>query len=196
MHSECKSNEWGIREEYDNIIKETRTIIKNMSLEERFLKAKSHIMDSIKNKQPRPMSYFPELTTAYYLLYIIQSSLVWDWLTFLLSYVYTVLVILDNESFEKKLALEGAILTIFLLDTFIDFYCRSFDKFKMKNRFPVFYYFKLTLLVLMVADLAIFACLPCYNSRPIRPFRILRARKHNITQYYPFFMTLNLGNHC
>jgi hypothetical protein len=131
------------------------------------------------------MSHFPELTTAYYVLYLLQSSLAWDWLIFLLSYTFTVLVILDNESFAKKLALEGSILTIFLLDAFIDFYCRSFDKFKTKNRFPLFYYFKLILLIFMVADLIIFASLPCYNSRPIRPFRILRARTYKFIKVLP-----------
>jgi hypothetical protein len=71
-------------------------MIEKMSIEERFVKAKSHVMDSLKNKQPRPISYFPELTSAYYVLYYIQSSILWEWLTFLLSYLYMALVILDH----------------------------------------------------------------------------------------------------
>lgn len=153
-------------------------MIKHMSLERRFIKAKSHIIDSLKNKQPRPMSGFPDLTTTYHVLYFIQSSLVWDWLTFLLSYFFMFLVILDNESYLLKLGLESGILGLFLLDAFTDFYCRSFDKFKIKNRYPNFYYFKLCLLLLMVVDLIIFASMPCYNNRPVRPFRILRACKY------------------
>jgi hypothetical protein len=146
-----------------------------MTGEERFVKAKSHIIDSLKNKQPRPISYFPELTASYYALYFIQSSLLWDWLTFFLAYLYMFLVILDNESYVLKLSLEWPILLCFFFDTFIDFYCKSFDKFKTKSRFPTFYYLKLSLLMFMAIDLIIFAFMPCYDTRPIRPFRILRA---------------------
>lgn len=34
-------------------------MIKPMSIDERFEKAKSHILDALKNKQPRPASYSP-----------------------------------------------------------------------------------------------------------------------------------------
>lgn len=134
------------------------------------------------------MDNFPELTTTYYALYFVQSSLLWDWLTFLLAYTYMFLVILDNESYILKISLETSILLLFLFDTFIDFYCKSYDKFKKKNRFPIFYYCKLFLLLFMAADLIIFGFLPCYNSRPIRPFRILRACKINIIKLYLSYM--------
>lgn len=71
--------------------------------------------------------------------------------------------------------MESTLLVIFLLDIFIDFYCKSFDKLKQKNRYPAFYFWKAFLVVIMIVDLVIFITLPCYNSRPIRPFRILRA---------------------
>jgi hypothetical protein len=80
-------------------------MIKGMNIQDRFEKAKSHIIDSLKNKQPRPMSYSPELTTSYHILYAIQSSLLWDWLTFMLSYTYMYLVILDRETYTLKIVL-------------------------------------------------------------------------------------------
>jgi hypothetical protein len=71
--------------------------------------------------------------------------------------------------------LESSILVILAIDNAIDFYCKSFDILKKKNRYPTFYFWKAFLLVLMIIDLIIFISLPCHNSRPIRPFRILRA---------------------
>ena len=179
------SNEFGIREEYDNIIKETRNMTKFMDQTQRFQKAKSHIIDALKNKPSRPINYSPHLPASYYILYFVQSSFLWDWLVFILSFVYMYLVILDNESYPQKIAVESSILAIFIIDTLIDFYCKSFDKFKKKKKYPSFYIWKTILISLMVIDLIIFATLPCYNSRPIRPFRILRACKLYIIQLSP-----------
>jgi len=85
------------------------------------------------------------------------------------------LVILEGNDYALKIALEGTILAIFFFDTFIDFYCLSFDNFKRKNKYPSIYFWKFGLLVLMVIDLVVFIVLPAKASRPIRPFRILRA---------------------
>lgn len=192
---ECKSNDFGIREEYDNIIKQTRSMIKGMNIQDRFEKAKSHIIDSLKNKQPRPMSYSPELTTSYHILYAIQSSLLWDWLTFILSYTYMYLVILDRETYTLKIVLQTIILTIFLFDIFIDFYCKSFDKFKVQNRYSAIDFLKLFLLLLMVIDLILFATMPGFDSRPIRPFRVLRACTNWLIKLFLFYMIFNFENH-
>lgn len=67
-----------------------------MSEAQRFEKAKSHVMDALSNRDPRPMSYAPELTDLYYILYSVQSSWLWSWLVFLLSFFYMYLVVLDN----------------------------------------------------------------------------------------------------
>ena len=144
-------------------------------MEERYLKAKTHIIDALHNRHPRPVILSPTLTTSYCVLEYIQSSRVWDWLIFLLSYTFMYLVILEGNDYALKIALEGTILAIFFFDTFIDFYCLSFDNFKRKNKCPSIYFWKFGLLVLMVIDLVVFIVLPAKASRPIRPFRILRA---------------------
>jgi hypothetical protein len=67
-----------------------------MTFEQRYQKAKSHIMDALQNRDARNTANSPELTLLYYMLYELQTSSLWDWLTFLLSYVFLYLVILDN----------------------------------------------------------------------------------------------------
>lgn len=150
-------------------------MIKPMTMAQRFEKAKVHIMDALNNKPPRPVYYSQELNDIYYALEYLQNSFVWDWLIFFLTYTYMYLVILDNENYAKKIIIESIILTIFIFDTFIDFYLQSFDYFKKKNKYPNHYFWKAGLLVIMVVDLIIFIAVPGYGSRPIRPFRILRA---------------------
>ena len=147
-----------------------------MSVQERFQQAKMHILDALHNRETRNICYSKELPYLYYVLYYLQSSSVWNWFMFLLGYAFMYLVILDNQSFALKIALESSILVVFIIDNSIDFYCKSFDILKKKNRYPKFYFWKAFLLHLMIIDLIVFISLPCYNSRPIRPFRILRAR--------------------
>jgi hypothetical protein len=64
---------------------------------------------------------------------------------------------------------------LFWLDNIMVYYCKSFDNFKRKNKLSKFYYWKVFLILLMTIDLIVFIALPGYDSRPIRPFRILRA---------------------
>lgn len=150
-------------------------MVKHLPMEGRYLKAKTHILDALYNKAPRPIILSPDLPTSYYVLEYVQSSRVWDWVIFFLSYIFMYLVILEGDDFALKISLEGTILSIFFFDTFIDFYCQSFDNFKRKNKYSSIYFWKLGLLILMVIDLIIFIILPARDTRPIRPFRILRA---------------------
>lgn len=105
------------------------------------------------------------------------------------------LVILDRDAYVEKIAVEASFLAFFSLDAFIDFYCKSFDKFKRKNKYPNFYFWKTFLILLMIVDLALFAALPCYDSRPIRPFRILRACMPLLIQFSPWLSTPKSKNH-
>ena len=67
---------------------------------------------------------------------------------------------------------------LFIVDTVIDFYTQSFDRLTIKNRFPRLSYFKAVVVALMVVDLIVFVAAPAYDSRPVRPFRILRVCKY------------------
>ncbi len=60
-------------------------------------------------------------------------------------------------------------------------YLYKFDRLEEETKYDKFFTSKFTLILLMTIDLFIFSFLPCFNSRPIRPFRILRACKHVIT---------------
>ena len=80
-------------------------MIKDLSLEDRYRKAKVHILDALQNKPPRPVYLFTHLTTPYYVFECIQSSLIWDWLTFFLSYLFMYLVILEGNNFALKISL-------------------------------------------------------------------------------------------
>lgn len=148
-----------------------------MSVNERFEEAKLHILDALHNRQPRNICYSQPLPSLYYFLYYLHSSSLYTWLIFLLAYTFMYLVVLDNEKYLLKIILESIILFIFIIDNSIDYYCKSFDILKQKNRYPKFYFWKSFLIILMIIDLIVFICLPCYNSRPIRPFRILRSCK-------------------
>jgi hypothetical protein len=171
---ECRTS-CSLREEYDNIIRHTRELAARLSLEQRHRKAKSHIMDALLNRAPRPIYMSSTLSSAYYLFDCLQGSAPWDWLVFLFSYLYMYLVVLEGDHFGLKVGLEAGVLAVFLFDTFIDFYTLSFDHFKRKNKYPPLCFWKLGLLCLMLVDLAVFIALPSALGRPIRPFRILRA---------------------
>lgn len=168
-------------------------MIKHLSMEERYHKAKTHLLDALHNKAPRPIYYSNTLSTPYYILDYIQSSLIWDWLIFLLSYSFMYLVVLDAEHYALKIGLESAILLVFFFDTFMDFYTLSFDHFKRKNKYPSIYFWKLGLFLLMVIDLIVFIAYPARNGRPIRPFRIFRARTFSFTQSPRPFSTPKCG---
>lgn len=73
--------------------------------------------------------------------------------------------------------MESIFLCFFWLDTLILLYCKTFDNFNNAANYSRFFYFKMTIILLMTIDLIVFASLPCYGSRPIRPFRILRCCK-------------------
>lgn len=96
---------------------------------------------------------------------------------FVSGWVYLCLAALDNESYNTKVAMETIFLSIFWADTFMLLYCKTFDKFNKVANYSTFFYFKIIIILLMTIDLVIFASLPCYDSRPIRPFRILRCCK-------------------
>ena len=182
---EYRTNYSNVREEYDTIIKHTREMIRNMPIERQYEKAKAHILDALHNKPPRPVYMSDSLSRAYYVLQWVQSSLVWDWTIFLLSYLFMYLVVLEGDSFGAKVGLESAILTVFFTDTFMDFYFHSFDYLKRKNRYPSILFWKLGLLMLMLVDLIVFIALPAREGqRPIRVFRVLRACKDGVTQLF------------
>lgn len=69
---------------------------KHMTFEQRFEKAKSHVIDALQNRDARNTAYSPQLTLLYYMLYELQTCFLWDWFTFLLSYCFIYLAILDN----------------------------------------------------------------------------------------------------
>lgn len=85
------------------------------------------------------------------------------------------LAAIDHEHFSIKVGVEATILVLFWMDTIMQAYLKEFDKIKDKSRYNDFFYFKLGIIILMTIDLFIFIGLPCYESRPIRPFRILRC---------------------
>jgi hypothetical protein len=84
------------------------------------------------------------------------------------------LVIMDNERYAAKIAVESTILLLFWVDTAVSYYIKSFDNFR-KSKHSAFFWFRIILLALMTIDLIIFIALPGFDDRPIRPFRILRC---------------------
>jgi hypothetical protein len=109
--------------------------------------------------------------------YGLHTSWVWEWLLFLSGYVFMYLVIMDNDQYAAKIAVEGTILLLFWTDTLISYYVNLFDSFR-RNKHSSFFWFKVALLLLMTIDLIIFISMPGYGQRPIRPFRILRCCMH------------------
>jgi hypothetical protein len=131
-----------------------------------------------------------ETPLLFKIIYFIQASRLWEWMLFILGYVYMYLIILDSESYVAKIVVETLILTIFWADNIFLLYCKSFDKTKHSS----FFIFKNILILLMTIDLIVFILLPCYHSRPIRPFRILRACKYYFSQLFLFCLTPNSGS--
>ena len=146
-----------------------------MTNQQQFEKARAHIMDALQNRQPRNTANAPQLPPLYYALYWLQTFALWDWLLWIFSYTLMWFEGLGTQEYALKLGLEGTILGFFIFDCFIDFYCRSFDSLKQKNRYPAFYFWKAVLVGLLLVDLITFAAMPRPNQRPIRPFRIFRA---------------------
>jgi len=84
------------------------------------------------------------------------------------------LVILEEDNYQTKIILESVFLALFFLELIFDFIIKSNDHQLMSNRFKGVQIFKLILLILMLADIIIFATTAHLQIRPIRPFRILR----------------------
>lgn len=59
----------------------------------------------------------------------------------------------------------------------MEVYFKCLDRLEGQRTFSAFFAVKTGTVLLMSADLLLFAILPCFDSRPIRPFRILRACK-------------------
>ena len=146
-----------------------------MNETQRFHKAKAHIYDALNFKHPRFESQSATTPFLFKLAYSFQSSSIWSWLLFLSGYVFICLAAIDSEYYVAKLVSEAVILSLFWMDNIIVLYCKSFDRIKENKRYSSFFYIKFTIIILMTVDLIIFICLPCYNSRPIRPFRIFRC---------------------
>lgn len=166
----------------DNIIKGTRRIIRNMSESQKYAKAKAHILDALNYRHPRYESESLDTPYVFALLYRFQMSQTWSWFLFLAGYAYLCLVVLDSKDYAAKIATEGTLLFFFFLDTVIQIYLKRHDQVKGESRYSNFFYFRCAILLLMLADLIIFIALPAYDSRPIRPFRILRCCKLCPTQ--------------
>lgn len=107
-----------------------------------------------------------------------QLNSVWSWTLYLSGYIFMCLAAIDSESYAIKIGMESAILLFFWLDVCMQFYLKKFDCLNYKNRYNDFFYFKVCIVVLMTIDLVVFIALPCYECRPIRPFRILRCCKN------------------
>ena len=104
-------------------------------------------------------------------------------LLYLLSYVFMYTVILDSqETYSTKIAVEGTILVLFWVDVFMRKYVKTFDKFG-KRAEALFFNIRTILILLMTIDLIIFISMPGFDSRPIRPFRILRCCNHQLIQF-------------
>lgn len=72
-------------------------------------------------------------------------------------------------------------LVLFWADILKTIYILRFDVLNNHQRYSKYFYMKFGIILLITLDLLIFAALPCHNSRPIRPFRILRACKPHKT---------------
>jgi hypothetical protein len=159
----------------ENIIKTTRHIIKHMTQEQRFEKAKAHVLDSLSYRSPRPDSESLDTPTRFRIVYAIETSSLWQWMLFILSYVFMYFVIADSDDYSLKLGVESTILIIFWVDTFFRKYIKTFDHFGKHAKQVRYFGLRALLLLLLTIDLLIFAGMPNHDSRPIRLFRILRA---------------------
>ena len=72
-------------------------MIKGMSKDERFEKARMHLMDALEYKAPRPEAYDSGLPTFFKIVFALQTSSFWNFFLFILSYFFMYLVILENS---------------------------------------------------------------------------------------------------
>ena len=84
---------------------------------------------------------------------------------------------------------------LFIFDTFIDFYCLSFDTITIKNKYPKLSFFKAVIVAFMLVDYIVFIAGASNGDRPIRPFRILRVSKYRFIQLCRLYMTRKQGGH-
>jgi hypothetical protein len=108
---------------------------------------------------------------------------------FIGSYIYICTAALDAGDYGTKIGIELPLLVLFWADTVMEAYCKRFDAYKGENRYAHNFVFKCCIILLMTADLIVFINLPCLDSRPIRPFRILRCCKNGPSQSSPSSLT-------
>jgi hypothetical protein len=122
-------------------------------------------------------------------LYAFQTHSGWKGLLGILGFIFMYLVILDNESYGLKIGFEGSILSLFWLDTIILYYLKGFDS-RKKTIYSLYNKSKIFILLLMTIDLIVFISMPCYGTRPVRPFRILRCCKYFVIKLFLCFLVL------
>jgi hypothetical protein len=112
------------------------------------------------------------------------------------GWIFICLAALDSGNYATKIGMEATIIFLFWVDTIILLYCKTFDNFQKINHYSSFFLFKIVIILLMTIDLIIFISLPCYDSRPIRPFRILRCCMILLIKLCHFYLTLKCENLC
>jgi hypothetical protein len=86
------------------------------------------------------------------------------------------MVILDPKNyFTVKLVVESVILALYWVDVAMYLYHKSFESIKISSKFEIRFYFKLAVLLLLVADLLVFSITQAEDIRYFRPFMFIRG---------------------
>lgn len=120
-----------------DLIDQTRRSIASLNEEERFLRAKMHLEDALKYRQPRIDRFDEEQHCLYRSAYSVQTNGLWTALVQIMSFVYMYLLLFEGGD-EDWLYRYGSIvgLVVFWLDLLLELLHSSRDTIRSESRFP------------------------------------------------------------
>jgi hypothetical protein len=167
-----------LEEETLDLIEQTRRAVATLDEEERFLRAKIHLEDALKYRQPRIDRFDPSQHWVFQIAYAVQTNVGWETLVQALSFVYMYLVFFENASADWVYHYGSILgLAIFWVDLLLELLHSSRDQIRKESKFPEIFYVRVGLLIFLLAEVAM-GELGVQNGagRPINPLKVLRAR--------------------
>jgi hypothetical protein len=165
-------------EETLDLIEQTRRAVAPLEEDQRFARAKSHLEDALKYRQPRIDQFDPSQHWVFRTAYAVQTNALWETVVQTLSFVYMYLLVFENGNTNWVYHYGSIVsLVVFWADLLLELLHFSRDTARKESKFPEIFYMKVGLLILLLAEVTM-SEMGVANAagRPINPLKVLRGR--------------------
>lgn len=112
-----------------NLIEETRQNVAFLNQQDRFERAKIHLEDALKYKNPRIDRFDDSQNCLYTMAFALQTHFLWVSLVQVMSFVYMYFILFDNTSLDWIYHYGSFMgISIFWIDLFLELLHSSRDK--------------------------------------------------------------------